>query len=427
MLKAAEECSPEREGYKETKIGLLPTGWDVVSLEEITDPSAPIRYGVVQIGPDTPGGVPIVPIKHIRRIGDVVLHRASPKIEGQYKGSRVQGGDVLLSVKGTIGEVGVVPDGFEGNIAREIARIRPKPCCDAQFLSLQIQAPQTQRRIDNLVVGSTRLEFSIHAVRDFMVALPPLPEQRKIAEILRTWDEALEKLTALRALNIRRRVWFRTHLFTGKVRLPGFTGEWREVRLSEVLHEHGSKSTGAEEVYSVSVHKGLVNQVEHLGRSFSAANTDHYNRVLPGDIVYTKSPTGDFPLGIIKQSKIDREVIVSPLYGVFTPQTYALGVILDALFESPLAARNYLHPLVQKGAKNTIAVTNSQFLEGKLRLPMDPAEQAAIADIVNASHAECAGIDAEIEALTRQKRGLMQKLLTGEWRVATAEATEVAQ
>ncbi len=249
------------------------------------------------------------------------------------------------------------------------------------------------------------------------VPIPPLPEQRKIAEILRTWDEALEKLTALRQLNIRRRVWFRTHLFTGKVRLSGFTGEWREVSLREVLHEHGSKSTGAEEVYSVSVHKGLVNQVEHLGRSFSAANTDHYNRVLPGDIVYTKSPTGDFPLGIIKQSKIDREVIVSPLYGVFTPQTYALGVILDALFESPLAARNYLHPLVQKGAKNTIAVTNTQFLEGKLRLPMDPVEQAAIAEVVDASHAECAGIEAEIEALTRQKRGLMQKLLTGEWRV----------
>jgi type I restriction enzyme S subunit len=266
--------------------------------------------------------------------------------------------------------------------------------------------------------GAGRYKLTKQALEQLPILLPPLPEQGKIAEILRTWDEALEKLTALRALNIRRRVWFRTHLFTGKARLPGFGGEWREVPLSAVLYEHGSKSTGAEEVYSVSVHKGLVNQVEHLGRSFSAATTDHYNRVLPADIVYTKSPTGEFPLGIIKQSKIDHEVIVSPLYGVFTPQTYALGVILDALFESPLAAYNYLHPLVQKGAKNTIAVTNRQFLEGKLRLPMDPAEQAAIADIVNASHAECAAIEAEIAALTRQKRGLMQKLLTGEWRVS---------
>ena len=419
MLKSAAQSSPERVGYRETKIGPLPAGWEVVSLGEVTEPSAPIRYGVVQIGPDTPDGVPIVPIKHIRRIGDVVLHRASPKIESQYKGSRVKGGDVLLSVKGTIGEVGVVPDGFEGNIAREIARIRPKPCCDAQFLSLHLQAPQTQRRIENLVVGSTRLEFSIHAVRDFLVALPPLPKQRKIAEILRTWDAALEALTTLRTAKARLRTWFRTHLFTGKARLPGFSGEWREVRLSEVLHEHGLKSTGKEEVYSVSVHKGLVNQIEHLGRSFSAASTDHYNRVLPGDIVYTKSPTGDFPLGIIKQSKVDREVIVSPLYGVFTPKIHALGVILDALFESPVATKNYLRPLVQKGAKNTIAVTNSQFLEGKLRLPMDPDEQAAIAEVVNTSNAELTLIHAEIEALTRQKRGLMQKLLTGEWRVRT--------
>lgn len=331
-------------------------------------------------------------------------------------------GDLLFNTRNSADLVGksavwrgqIAAAAFDNNINR----IRLKPKADPAFYGVYLNTGLGKRRVQSLAVGST----SVAAIywkdlKNLRVPLPPLPEQRKIAEILRTWDEALEKLTALRALNIRRRVWFRTHLFTGKVRLPGFTGEWRVVPLSEVLHEHGSKSTGAEQVYSVSVHKGLVNQVEHLGRSFSAANTDHYNRVLPGDIVYTKSPTGDFPLGIIKQSKIDREVIVSPLYAVFTPQTYALGVILDALFESPLAARNYLHPLVQKGAKNTIAVTNSQFLEGKLRLPMDPEEQAAIADIVNASHAECAGIEAEIEALTRQKRGLMQKLLTGEWRV----------
>jgi type I restriction enzyme S subunit len=316
----------------------------------------------------------------------------------------------------------VVPRDFEGNIAREIARVRPKADYDAEFLAYQLAANHTKRRIESKVVGSTRLEFSIHAVRNFLIPIPrSRHEQRKIAAILRTWDEALDKLTALRVANLRRRVWFRTHLFTGKVRLPGHSSEWKLVPLSDVLTEHGLVGTGGEEVYSVSVHKGLVNQIEHLGRSFAASETRHYNRVLPGDIVYTKSPTGDFPLGIIKQSRVDHEVIVSPLYGVFTPATHAVGVILDALFESPVATRNYLHPLVQKGAKNTIAVTNRQFLEGKLHLPMAPAEQKAIADVVNASHAELAGINAEIEALTRQKRGLMQKLLTGEWPVTVEE------
>lgn len=395
------------------------TGVSTTPLAKVADARAPIVYGIVQPGSECPGGVPFVQSRDVGGAIDVnALQRTSPEIARQYRRSKIATGDILFSLRGNIGQSSITPTELEGaNIARGVARIRVGAKSDPEFVRYVLQGPELQRIIARNANGSTFRELSIEEIRKLPIPDVSLLEQRKIAEILRTWDEALEKLTALRALNIRRRVWFRTHLFTGKVRLPGFTGEWRVVPLSEVLHEHGSKSTGAEEVYSVSVHKGLVNQVEHLGRSFSAANTDHYNRVLPGDIVYTKSPTGDFPLGIIKQSKIDREVIVSPLYGVFTPQTYALGVILDALFESPLAARNYLHPLVQKGAKNTIAVTNSQFLEGKLRLPMDPGEQAAIADIVNASHAECAGIDAEIEALTRQKRGLMQKLLTGEWRV----------
>jgi len=293
----------------------------------------------------------------------------------------------------------------------------------AEFLMLQLQSRRGRNYLLSCAKTSTGLAtLNSQQLKQFPVLLPPLPEQRKIAKILRTWDEALEKLEALRAATLRRRIWMRTHLFTGRTRLPGQTGEWREVALGEVLTEHGLRGTGAEEVFSVSVHKGMVNQIEHLGRSFAAAETSHYNRVLPGDMVYTKSPTGDFPLGIIKQSKISQEVIVSPLYGVFTPETRALGVILDALFESPVAVRNYLHPLVQKGAKNTIAITNRRFLEGKLRLPMDPNEQAAIAEVVEVSQAELTGIETEINLLTRQKRGLMQKLLTGEWRVNELEA-----
>lgn len=288
---------------------------------------------------------------------------------------------------------------------------------DLSFASKLVRSPLFKAHLHRMGGGSSINNLSQDTLSEFCFSLPSLPEQRKIAEVLRTWDQAVTKLEELREGNLRRRIWMRSHLFTGRARLPGFSGDWCEVTLGEVLTEHGKRGTGAEEVFSVSVHKGLINQIEHLGRSFAAANTGHYNRVLPGDIVYTKSPTGDFPLGIVKQSKVLQEVIVSPLYGVFSPATRALGVILDALFESPVAARNYLHPLVQKGAKNTIAITNQRFLEGKLHLPMDPAEQSAIAQVVEVSQTELAAIDREIELLSRQKRGLMQKLLTGEWRV----------
>jgi len=382
------------------------------------------------------GVIPFLRVNNLTDGGRVgakgeVIYVSRRAHEGFLARSRAFPGDILMNIVGPpLGKLLKLDDTFqEYNLNQAIVIFRPDTnVIDQDFLYYFVCSYVAQTWLEvRSKKTSGQQNLTIELCKELPVPDLPLPEQRKIAEILRTWDEALEKLTALRQLNIRRRVWFRTHLFTGKIRLPGFSGEWREVRLSDVLLEHGLSSTGAEEVYSVSVHKGLVNQVEHLGRSFSAANTDHYNRVLPGDIVYTKSPTGDFPLGIIKQSKIDRQVIVSPLYGIFTPQTYALGVILDALFESPLAARNYLHPLVQKGAKNTIAVTNSQFLEGKLRLPTDPAEQAAIADIVNASHAECASLEAKIEALTLQKRGLMQRLLTGEWRVTLASTEGVAQ
>jgi len=389
-------------------------------LAKVAEACAPIVYGIVQPGPETPEGVPFV---QSRDVGGLVavnsLQRTSREIAEQYRRSKIAPGDILFSLRGNIGQSSIAPTDLDGaNIARGIARIRVGATGDPEFVRYVLQGPALQRLIARNANGSTFRELSIEELRKLPIPDVTLPEQRKIAEILRTWDEAIEKLEALRAANLQRRIWMRTHLFTGRTRLPGYTGEWREVALGEVLTEHGLQGTGAEEVFSVSVHKGLINQIEHLGRSFAAAETGHYNRVLPGDIVYTKSPTGDFPVGIIKQSKISEEVIVSPLYGVFTPATRALGVILDALFESPIAVRNYLHPLVQKGAKNTIAITNRRFLQGKLRLPMDQAEQSAIAEVVEASQVELTAIKAEIEALTRQKRGLMQKLLTGEWRVA---------
>lgn len=139
---------------------------------------------------------------------------------------------------------------------------------------------------------------------------------------------------------------------TPKLRFPGFTGEWASKPLSFFLHEHRTKSDGKCEVHSVSVSKGVINQVEYLGRSFAAADTSKYNLAKPNDIIYTKSPTGAFPYGIVKQNKNPYNVIVSPLYAVYTPINKFVGYILDSFFESAANTNNYLESLIQKGAKN---------------------------------------------------------------------------
>ncbi len=201
-----------------------------------------------------------------------------------------------------------------------------------------------------------------------------------------------------------------------KWRFPKFRDRptWAKRRLSEVLFEHCEKSSGTEEVFSVSVHKGVVNQIEHLGRSFSASNTDHYKRVNNGDVIYTKSPTGDFPFGIIKQSKVGKPVIVSPLYGVFRPETVALGTILDAYFEYRENVINYLSSIIQKGAKNTINIRNDVFLSKSLPLPTDLAEQQKIADCLSSLDSLITAHSAGLEALKAHKKGLLQQLFPAE-------------
>ena len=123
-----------------------------------------------------------------------------------------------------------------------------------------------------------------------------------------------------------------------------------------------------------------INQIEYLGRSFAAKETLHYNVVKYGDIVYTKSPTGDFPYGIVKRSYIKDDVAVSPLYGVYMPVNDYIGVILHFYFIQPSNAFNYLHPLIQKGAKNTINITNERFLKNSIPLPKTENEAIYIAN-----------------------------------------------
>ena len=170
----------------------------------------------------------------------------------------------------------------------------------------------------------------------------------------------------------------------------------QKVYLREILTERKELNERGYVICSVSVSKGIINQVEYLGRSFAAKETAHYHVVHKGDLVYTKSPTGEFPYGIIKQSYLSIPVAVSPLYGVYEPVDYETGVYLHHFFCSPQNTKNYLHKLIQKGAKNTINITNQHFLDNQIRLPKRDdlyAIVAAIEDICAKVELECKTLD----------------------------------
>ncbi len=399
---------------------MLPEGWRTVSIGSVVLHS---QYGL-NLAVDPNGNTPIIGMK------DMVAGRVrnsgwgSVSIEGNNRTRYLlRHGDILLNRTNSpdlVGKVALWDRTEEAVFPSYIVRFKldEKQACPA-YINLVLNTVDGQsrlRQISTRGVSQANINPTTFQIA-YVVTLPPLPEQRRIAAVLDAWDSAISIAERLIKAKYARFDWLRDQVLTGRQRLHGFNDVWRTVRLADVVHEHGLRATGDEQVFSVSVHKGLVNQIEHLGRSFSASDISNYNRVLPGDIVYTKSPTGEFPLGIIKQSKVEKQVIVSPLYGVFTPHSLDLGIFLDAYFTSPKATEKYLTPLVQKGAKNTIAVTNTQFLQGVVPIPGDDQEIEALARLVASAIAEIAAAEEELERFRQQKRGLMQQLLTGKLRV----------
>ena len=246
------------------------------------------------------------------------------------------------------------------------------------------------------------------------VLLPCQEEQDKITAFLSLYDKRIAaQASKIEALETRRKGLLQ-QIFSQEIRFRADDGskfpDWEDTMLSDILTERKLKSTGNEEVYSVSVAKGLVNQIEHLGRCFAAEDTSKYKVVKPGDVVYTKSPTGDFKWGIVKQSMINKDVIVSPLYGIFIPKSYAFGFVLDAYFSSSVRAHNYLITQIRKGAKNTINITNEVFLEKEIFLPTSEEEARKIQAFVELLDKQIQLEKDKLEAIKQVKKGLLQQM-----------------
>lgn len=295
---------------------------------------------------------------------------------------------------------------------QDVKCLIPNENINSEYLYYYLQNNKNDllKLVDSAGNGTGRLDSEI--LKAIEIYLPRIEEQKTISETLSVWDYAIEKTEKLIALGEKKLSAFAIKLFSGKSIF-----QTKNICLTDLLKEKSDLSTGLEEVFSVSVHKGLVNQIEHLGRSFAAANTDNYNLVKYGYLVYTKSPTGDFPYGIVKQSSIKKDVIVSPLYGIYEPASNEIGLLGEFFFESPIRCKNYLYPLIQKGAKNTISISNQDFLKGKINFPANEKDITRIADYIRLSKEYISLLNNQLEQYKLQKQGLMQKLLTGEWRV----------
>ena len=159
---------------------------------------------------------------------------------------------------------------------------------------------------------------------------------------------------------------------TPNIRFKGFTDYWEQRKLIDYLEVSSEKNRDnrftKDDVLSVSGEYGIVNQIEFQGRSFAGASVSNYGVVENGDVVYTKSPLKSNPYGIIKTNK-GIPGIVSTLYAVYKPKEITDSKFVQIYFELDSRMNSYMHPLVNKGAKNDMKVSAENALKGMVSFP----------------------------------------------------------
>lgn len=173
----------------------MPEGWQIKALGELLTSSSDLTYGVVQPGSECADGVPIVRVKDIRggRIATDEPLRISPDIEKQYQRSRIEGGELLVTLVGTVGETAVAPNELRGwNTARAVATVRLPTADDSEWVGYCLQTPEGKNRIGSRVNTTVQTTLNLKDLREFPVILPPIAERRAITGVLRALDDKIK-------------------------------------------------------------------------------------------------------------------------------------------------------------------------------------------------------------------------------------------
>ena len=197
-----------------------------------------------------------------------------------------------------------------------------------------------------------------------------------------------------------------------KIRFKGFEGEWKKKLLNECLSVCTEKNFdniyNKEDVLSVSDDFGICNQIKLLGRSYAGKSVANYGILQTGYIVYTKSPLKAKPYGIIKTNH-GPTGIVSTLYAIYAPKKDTNADFIEVYFDHAERLNKYIHPLVNKGAKNDMKVSSENALKGFIMIP-SLAEQQAIASYFTSLDRQISLQSQRLEKLKQIKSASLDKM-----------------
>ena len=393
-------------GYKDSAVGIIPQEWEVK------------RLGLVCNFLDNQR----VPIKDVDRLG---MHGPYPYYGASgiidYVNDYIFDDELIL-----LGEDGAniinrsTPLAFmvEGKIwvNNHAHVLRPIEPNNRFYICSYLESIS----YDKYNTGTAQPKLNREVCEKILIPVPPMEEQRKIAEILGMWDEAIEKQSRLiEKLELRKRALMQ-RLLTGRTRLPGFTTPWQKVKLGEICKRvTRCNEENNQNVMTISAQKGFVSQTDFFNKSVASSTLDNYYLVLKDEFCYNKSYSNGYPMGAIKRLKEADKAVVTTLYICFSiTDKQKLSIDFFEQYCENGEFNQGLMKIANEGgrAHGLLNVTPTDFFSLVMLLPTLP-EQKAIAEVLTMADDEIATHRKKLDALRLQKRGLMQQLLTGKTRV----------
>lgn len=424
-----------KSGYKHSKVGWIPENWNIRRLDEIVDKRKKIRYGIVQTGINLPDGIPCLRVVDLSfsNIDVKNLIRTSEKINYQYRDTILKENDIVLILRGDIGKCLIIPKELEGiNITRGLARIRCSDDYVTLFIQYQIQSSIVKKELLLQVNGTSLKEIPINGLKNVVIPVPELKaEQQKIAQILSTWDKAIEKTEQLIQAKTQLKKGLMQQLLTGKKRFPGYKGEWDEMKVGSVfdfirsysftradLDEEGS----VQYIHYGDIHKKFEDEILDLESNvqlpFIKPTGNEFNFLVDGDVVMADASEDYEGVGeCVEIKNINDNKVIAGLHTI---------ALRDKSGKTEKGFRTYLflnlntRKELRKIATgiSVYGISKSSISNVELLIPI-PSEQVKISKILFNVSSEIRILTSQLKCLLKQKKGMMQKLLTGEIRVKT--------
>ena len=340
------------------------------------------------------------------------------------KKSALKANDILIVRTGYPGTACLLPPEYEGSNCIDIIFARPDPeQVVPAYLCTFTNSEYGKKQVLDGSGGLAQQHFNVGAYKKLKLPLPPLFEQRRIAETLETWDRASETVEALIAnARAQKQALMQQLLPKGttrpKKRLPGFSGEWRKLQIGDVAKEV-SERAGDEADYPVlscSKYDGMVESLSYFKKKVYSDDTSNYKVMRRGTFGF---PSNHIEEGSIGYQDLFDAGIVSPIYCVFAADKTVDDGFLYKLLKTD-RYRQIFAAATNASVDRRGSLRWKEFAKITLLLP-PVEEQQAISEAVNSIAATEAACEAQLTALRQEKAALMQQLLTGKRRVKLSE------